>query len=318
MEPPKKPVNLKKLSNEQFGFAAGHRLCAGCSIAPIMKEMLLAAENPVVIANATGCLEVASTIYPYSSWRVPWIHSAFENAAATISGVETVYRSLKEQGKVDKDIRFIAIGGDGGTFDIGLQSLSGAIERGHNFTYICYDNEAYMNTGMQRSSGSTFGSWTTTTPTGAKSPGKTSPSKPIMDIIAAHGLPYAAQAAPSHWRDFMLKVKKALDTPGPSFISVIQPCIPGWRIEPNQGIEMARLAVETAYWPLYEVVDGEYKITTRPKEIRPLAEWLKPQGRFKHLFSPENEGVLESLQNQVNKRWRRLQRLESVSMEEAA
>ncbi|MCL5291787.1 MAG: thiamine pyrophosphate-dependent enzyme [Actinobacteria bacterium] len=313
-----RPVNLKKLSDEAWGFAGGHRLCSGCAIAPIIKEILLAAQYPVVLANATGCLEVASTIYPYTSWRVPWIHTAFENAAATISGVETVYRALKEAGKIDKEIRFIAIGGDGGTFDIGLQSLSGAIERWHNFTYICYDNEAYMNTGMQRSSGSTYGSWTTTTPAGKRSFGKSRPAKPLMDIVVAHGLPYAAQASPAYWRDLMTKVQKALDTEGPSFILIIQPCIPGWKIEPNQGIEMARVAVETAYWPLYEVVEGRYRVTVKLKEKKPLVEWLKPQGRFKHLLTPENKSVLEELERQVDEKWERLQRLASESAGEAA
>ncbi|MHB0975946.1 MAG: thiamine pyrophosphate-dependent enzyme [Candidatus Aquicultorales bacterium] len=313
-----KPVNLKKMTDETFGFAGGHRLCAGCAISPIVKEVLLAAQYPVVVANATGCLEVASTIFPYSSWRVPWIHSAFENAAATVSGLEAVYRSLKNKGKIDREIRFIALGGDGGTFDIGLQSLSGALERGQQFTYICYDNEAYMNTGMQRSSGSTFGSITTTTPTGKESFGKPQRAKPLMDIVVAHGLPYAAQASPSHWRDLMTKVQKALDTEGPSFLLVIQPCIPGWRIQPNQGIEMARVAVETAYWPLYEVVDGSYRITARPKEKKPLTDWLKPQGRFKHLFAPENRHVMDELQRQVDEKWNKLQRLEQWAQEEAA
>lgn len=302
-----KHINLKKLSDEEFGFAAGHRLCSGCSISPIMKQMLLASAYPVVISNATGCCEVAATIYPYTSWRVPWIHTAFENAAATISGIETVYRALKDRGKIDKEIRFVALGGDGGTFDIGLQALSGAIERGHRFTYICYDNEAYMNTGMQRSSGTTYGSWTTTTPSGKRSFGKSVAAKPIMDVIVAHQIPYAAQASPSHWRDFMQKVQKAFEVDGPSFLLVLQPCIPGWRIEPYQGIQMAKLAVDTCYWPLYEVVGGEYSITVRPKEKRPLAEWLKLQGRFKHLFVPANEEILKELQDMVDERWRKLQ-----------
>jgi pyruvate ferredoxin oxidoreductase beta subunit len=266
----------------------------------------MAVENPVVISNATGCLEVGSTIYPYTSWKVPWIHSAFENSAATISGVETVYEALKEEGSVTEDIRFIAIGGDGGTYDIGLQALSGALERGHNFTYICYDNEAYMNTGMQRSSASAYGSWTTTTPLGKIGKGKAIRKKPLTDIVAAHRIPYVAQAAPGHWRDLMNKVQKALATEGPSFLNILQPCVPGWRIEPYVSMKVAKLAVETCYWPLYEVENGVYRVTVKPKEKKPLTEYLELQGRFRHLLAEEQRPLLDELHAEVDTAWEEL------------
>ena len=299
-------VNLKKFTNKPELFTGGHRLCAGCGIATIIRQVLMAVENPVVISNATGCLEVGSSIYPYTSWKVPWIHSAFENSAATISGVETVYQALREEGKVAEDIRFIAIGGDGGTYDIGLQALSGALERGHNFTYICYDNEAYMNTGMQRSSASAYGSWTTTTPLGKVGKGKTIRKKPLTDIVVAHRIPYVAQAAPGHWRDLMTKVQKALATEGPSFLNILQPCVPGWRIEPHASMKAAKLAVETCYWPLYEVVDGVYRVTVKPKQKKPLAEYLELQGRFRHLLAEEQQPLLDELQADVDAVWEAL------------
>lgn len=306
-------VNLKSFSLKEELFTGGHRLCAGCGIATIVRQVLMAVETPIVVANATGCLEVGTTIYPYTSWKVPWIHSAFENAAATISGVQTVYEALKEKGKIDREIRFVVFAGDGGTYDIGLQALSGALERGHRFLYICYDNEAYMNTGMQRSSASTQGSWTTTTPVGRVRRGKIERKKPLTEIVAAHGIPYVAQAAPAYWRDLMTKVQTALDTDGPTFINVLQPCVPGWRYDPYQSIDLARLAVQTHYWPLYEVVDGNYRITVKPKEVKPLAEWLKPQGRFRHLLHPDNRDVLGRLEQEVSERWERLVRRETES-----
>lgn len=299
-------VNLKKFTHKPELFTAGHRLCAGCGIATIVRQVLMAVENPVVISNATGCLEVGSTIFPYTAWKVPWIHSAFENSAATISGIETVYQALKEEGTVTEDIRFIAIAGDGGTYDIGLQALSGALERGHNFTYICYDNEAYMNTGMQRSSASALGSWTTTTPLGKASKGKSLKKKPLTDIVVAHRIPYVAQASPGYWRDLMNKVQRALATEGPSFLNILQPCVPGWRIEPYASMKAAKLAVETCYWPLYEVVDGTYRVTVKPKEKKPLSEYLELQGRFRHLLSESERPLLDELQAAVDMSWEEL------------
>ncbi len=225
-------ANLKELAKKGELLSGGHRACAGCTFPQIIRQALAATDTPVVAGAATGCMSVATTIFPFTAWKVPFIHSAFENVAATISGVEAAYRSLKKQGKLDKEIRFIAFGGDGGTYDIGLQSLSGAMERGHRMLYICYNNEAYMNTGIQRSSATPLGAETTTSPAGKVSYGKKQNSKDLTAIMVAHNIPYAAQASPSHWNDFITKVQKALATDGPTFINVLSPCRLGWAFPP--------------------------------------------------------------------------------------
>ncbi len=251
-------------------------------------------------------MEVTTTIFPYTAWKVPFIHSAFENVAATISGVEAAYRSLKRQGKYDKDVRFIAFGGDGGTYDIGLQSLSGAMERGHRMLYICYNNEAYMNTGVQRSSATPKGAHTTTSPAGTVEKGKKQFSKDLTAIMVAHNIPYAAQASPSHWNDLITKVQKALAADGPSFMNVIMPCRLGWAFSPQYGVKIARDAVNSCYWPLYEVTDGRYRLTYKPREKLPVREFFKEQTKFRHLFRPGNEYLLEEIQQEVDRRWEKL------------
>ncbi len=308
-----KALSLKEISKKEVLISGGHRMCAGCGAPTVVKMVLLASDYPVIASNATGCLEVSTCISDYTAWKIPWIHSAFENAAATISGVEAVYKSLKKQGKIDKEIKFIAFGGDGGTYDIGLQSLSGAMERGHDMLYICYDNGAYMNTGIQRSSATPRGADTTTRPAGSVIAGKTEPRKNLTRIIAAHNIPYAAQASPSHWMDLMKKVKKALEIHGPKFMNIISPCNRGWRSRTDDSIMLSRLAVETCYWPLYEIENGVTKITFKPKEKKPIVDFLKTQGRFKHLFNPENEWVLKQLQGDVDSEWERLQKEASLT-----
>lgn len=299
-------LTLKELSKKEILLTSGHRMCAGCGAPIIVKMVLLASEYPVIAANATGCLEVSTCISDYTAWKIPWIHNAFENAAATLSGVETMYRSLKKQGKIDKDIKFIAFGGDGGTYDIGFQSLSGAMERGHDMIYICYDNGAYMNTGIQRSSATPFGADTTTCPAGSVIPGKLQQRKNLTKIMAAHDIPYVAQASPSHWMDLVKKMKKAFEIKGPKFINVLSPCNRGWRSKTDDAITLSRLGVETCYWPLYEIEEGITKVTFKPKEKKPLVDFLKPQGRFKHLFSPENDWMLKKFQETVDREWEHL------------
>ena len=306
-----KALTLKELSKREVLISSGHRMCAGCGAPTIVKMVLLSSDYPIIAANATGCLEVSTCISDYTAWKIPWIHNAFENAAATISGVETMYRSLRKQGKIDKEIKFIAFGGDGGTYDIGLQSLSGAMERGHDMLYICYDNGAYMNTGIQRSSATPYGADTTTRPAGSLVPGKTEQRKDLTKIMAAHNIPYAAQASPSHWMDLTKKVRKALDIKGPKFMNIISPCNRGWRSRTDDSIQLSRLAVETCFWPLYEIENGVTRITFRPKEKKPVVDFLKPQGRFKHLFKPENEWVISKFQEEVDREWNRLQKEES-------
>jgi pyruvate ferredoxin oxidoreductase beta subunit len=253
-------------------------------------------------------VEILTTPYPYTSWRVPWIHSAFENSSTTLAGAETAYRSLVKQGKLkDKGLKFVVIGGDGATYDIGLQWLSGVVERGHRLLYICLNNEAYMNTGIQRSSATPIGTWTTTSPVGSAIPGKAQHRKDLTAIMVAHDIPYAAQAAPHAWRDLMLKVQRALAADGPSFINILSPCPRGWRHDSDQAIALSRLSAQTCMWPLYEVRDGTtWKLSYRPSPKRPVTDWLASQGRFAHLLRPENRHVAEALQERIDRDWKRL------------
>jgi len=298
-------VNYKELVNKPQKFAPGDRSCAGCGFPQIVRTVLASTDDPIVASCATGCLEVTSTIYPFSSWKIPFIHNAFENSAATISGVEAAYKALKRKGKIPKNkkIKFVAFGGDGGTYDIGLQSLSGALERGHDFVYILYDNEAYMNTGVQRSSSTPFGASTTTAPAGKVHQGKEEWKKDIMQIVAAHHVPYVAQASVHNPIDLSMKAKKAFECEGPAFLVVLQPCTLGWKYHPSMTIDIAKMAVESKFWPLYEVENGKYKLNYTPSKPIPIADYLKPQGRFKHLFKPDNKGLLEEMQKKVDERW---------------
>ena len=303
-------ISIKKLSEQPEKFTSGHRLCAGCGAGIIARMVLSAIEKPVIAASATGCLEVASTIYPYTAWKIPWIHNAFENVAATISGVESAYKVLKKKQKNGKklpeDLKFIAFGGDGASYDIGLQSLSGALERGHKFLYICYDNEAYANTGVQRSSATPCGASTTTSPSGEKIPGKETFRKNLTEIVAAHNIPYAAQASISHWNDLVTKVQKAINAEGPSFINILSPCSRGWKFESSETVRIADLAVQTNVWPIYEIEQGKYKINFQPQKRKPINEWFSSQGRFKHLLKPENKKLVKKIQERVDEEWNNL------------
>lgn len=297
---------LKELSKNAGLFTGGHRACAGCGGSIVINQILCTAGKNSVVCFATGCMEVVTTIYPYTAWNVPYAHLGFENSAAIVSGVEATYKSLKNKGKVKEDWNFLAFGGDGGTYDIGIQALSGAIERGHKFLYVCYDNEAYMNTGIQRSSATPAGANTTTSPAGTVIPGKIQPRKNLTEIIAAHDAPYVAQAIPSNWMDLTKKVEKALKADGPSFINVLAPCPLGWGFPSSDTIEIGKLAVETKFWPLYEVENGKYTLTYKPKKDVDLEEWLKRQRRFSHLFTDKNKELLKGLKEEVNKKWERL------------
>jgi pyruvate ferredoxin oxidoreductase beta subunit len=303
-------ASLKELSKREDLLSGGHRACAGCAATIIVRQVLLVAGKDVVVGCATGCLEVVTTIFPYTAWKIPYIHNAFENVASTVSGVEAAYRSLKRQGKITKDMRFIAFGGDGGTYDIGLQAISGAAERGHRLLYICYDNEAYMNTGIQRSSATPFSAATSTCPAGDEIPGKPQFHKDMTKIMTAHRIPYVAQASPSHWSDLTKKVEKALAKEGPSFLNVISPCHRGWRYPMEKTVEIAKLAVETCFWPLYEYDEGTWRITYTPKEKLPLSEWTSRQGRFSHL--KDRPDLLKVGQEEVDRRWRELEALAGI------
>ncbi len=271
-------------------FDPGHRACGGCAAALAARAVLDAAGPDTIIVSATGCMEVFSTPYPETAWKVPWIHSLFENNSAVASGITA---ALKKQGRKEK---VIALGGDGATFDIGMLCLSGAFERGHDFVYICYDNEAYMNTGIQRSGATPYDASTTTSPAGKCSTGNRRPKKDLPAILAAHGAPYVATATVAYLPDLKKKVKKALDTEGPCYVQVHAPCCTGWGFEGEKTLAIARLAVETGLFVSFEMENGE---VTRVKKVvrKPVEEYLKEQRRFRHLFRPKrNDAEIAKIQ----------------------
>jgi pyruvate ferredoxin oxidoreductase beta subunit len=280
-----------------------------------------ATRGPTIVTEATGCMEVASSIYPYTSWAVPWLHTAFENAAANASGIDAALKAMRKKGKVKQEhIDIIAIAGDGGTFDIGLQALSGAVERGHDFLFVLYDNEAYMNTGIQRSGGTPTGAATTTTPAGTVIPGKLEKKKPITEIMLAHDMEYVATASPYYWKDMLTKVRKGLEVNGPAFLHIFAPCPRGWRCEPSKTIEYSKLAVESCVFPIWEAVNGKRQLSTpsklialAPQKKKPVKDYLAGQGRFRHLFTPQNKHILDEIQRFTDERWERLlQKCESA------
>ena len=305
--------NLKESVKKPERLAGGHRMCAGCGAPVVVRAILRALKNEdhAVVGVATGCLEVSTCLYPYTSWKDSFIHSAFENSAATVSGAEAAYKALKRKGKLSGETKFIAFGGDGGTYDIGLQSLSGAMERGHDMVYVCYDNGAYMNTGIQRSSATPSFADTTTSPAGDVIPGKMQARKDLTLIMANHNIPYVAQTAPmSNFRDIYNKAEKALYTPGAAFLNTFAPCPRGWRYETPMLMDIIKLAVETCVWPLYEVEDGKLTINYKPRNKLPVENFLKPQGRFRHMFKKGNEWTIEQFQKIVDEKWEYLQNLE--------
>jgi len=295
-------------------FLSGHRACAGCGPATVLRLIMKATRGPTIVTEATGCMEVVSSIYPYTSWAVPWLHTAFENAAANASGIDAALKAMRKKGKVKQEhIDIIAIAGDGGTFDIGLQSLSGAVERGHDFLFVLYDNEAYMNTGIQRSGGTPAGAATTTTPAGSVIPGKLEKKKPIAEIMLAHDMEYVATASPYYWKDMLTKVRKGLEVNGPAFLHIFAPCPRGWRCEPGKTIEYSKLAVESCVFPIWEAVNGKRELSTpsklialAPQKKKPVKDYLAGQGRFRHLFTPQNKHILDEIQRFTDERWERL------------
>lgn len=303
-------ASFKELSSKPERLAAGHTSCAGCGYPSVIRMVLNSVKYPVVCGSATGCMEVNTTIFPYTSWNVPFIHNAFENSAATVSGVEAAYRSLVNKGKIkDTNTKFIAFGGDGGTYDIGLQSLSGAMERGHDMLYVCYDNGAYMNTGIQRSGATPKYAHTTTAPAGKVKPGKEQFKKDLTATMVAHNIPYVAQAIGGDLRDLNKKIEKAMEIKGPKFINVLVACPLGWGTKSDESPELAKLAADTCFWPVYEVENGIYKLSYKPKEKQPIENWMKRQARFKHLFKPGNEGLIKEIQTNIDERWEKLLKL---------
>ncbi|MCX5894582.1 MAG: pyruvate synthase subunit PorB [Proteobacteria bacterium] len=298
-------VFVPRLITSKEYFAPGHRACIGCGEALAVRHVCKALGKDVIIANATGCMEIISSALPTTTWRVPWIHSLFENTAAVASGIESGLKVLQRKGRgPDKKVTVVAMGGDGSTCDIGLQALSGAMERGHNFIYVCFDNEAYMNTGIQRSSSTPFGATTTTSPAGKKGIGQVTWKKNMPAIAAAHSIPYVATACPSYPFDLFEKVKRAKEIEGPAYIHVFSVCPTGWRSAPELSVKLGRLAVETGVFPLYEIVHGEYKLSMDCSPLRPLVEYTKVQGRFRHMTGD----VLQQIQERVAKNYADLQK----------
>ncbi len=285
----------------------GHRACQGCGEVLALRMVAKAIGSPMIAVSATGCMEIISSPYPQTAWAVPWIHVAFENAAAVASGVEAGLKALMAKGRIpEKKITVVAFAGDGGTADIGLQALSGALERGHDFIYVCLDNEAYMNTGIQRSSSTPFGAMTTTSPAGKLTAGQTTWKKNLPAIMAAHSIPYVATASPAYYLDLMNKAKKASLIKGPAYLHVYSPCPTGWRHSTDLAIEVSRLVVETNIFPLFEVLEGKYVVrkNTKPK---PVEDYLKQQRRFSHL-TPE---LIQTIQKRVDAEYEKLLKLEA-------
>ena len=286
---------MTKKHFEENLYVSGHTACAGCGQSMAVRIVMNAAGKNTMVANSTGCLEVFSTKAPETAFGVPWIHSLFENSAAVASGIEA---GLKYLNKLD-DIRIIAQAGDGGTGDIGLQAISGMLERGQDVLFVCYDNEAYMNTGIQRSGSTPFHANTTTSPIGEHSLGNPRPKKPMVEICAAHHIPYSATASVGNPKDIERKVKKTLSIRGPKYLQIHVPCPLGWKSDPSQTIEIAKLAIATGLYPLIEYEYGKLVKVTKLTLSKPVEEYLKTQGRFKHLLKTKE--MLQEVQDVADK-----------------
>ncbi len=308
--------NLKEFSTANDRFEGAHLLCPGCAHSIIVRELMNCTDDDLVIATNTGCLEVSTAVYPYTSWDTSWIHIGFENAATAASCAEAMYKARKRKGTLkdpNRSVKFVAFGGDGSTYDIGFQWLSGAVERGHDFTYICLDNEVYANTGGQRSSATPIGASTTTSPAGRVSYGEKQNKKDMVGIMAAHGAPYVSQVAPNKWKLMVKSFQKALETEGPCYINAMSACTTEWKFAPQDTIDVSDLAVDSLVFPLYEIINGtELNILYRPKKKIPVRDYLGAQGRFKHLFKPENEYLIDEWQKRVDAQWEYLQRREEA------
>ncbi len=297
----------QKIKSAKNQFCSGHSACAGCAFPAIVRTVMAGSDKPLVVSNATGCLEVTSTVYPRSAWKTNYIHTAFENASATLAGVETAYKFLMKKNKIKQEYNFLAIGGDGGTYDIGLQSLSGALERRHRFVYLCYDNEGYMNTGGQKSSATPEGASTTTKPAGKISFGKETQRKNILDICIAHNIDYVASASIHNPNDLIRKAEKAFSVDGPAVLVVFSPCITVWKFPEGQYVKISKLAAETRFWPLFEYEKGRYTLNYKPSKYLPVEDFLKLQGRFKHLFRDgKNDKIVSDIQRNVDLEWDKL------------
>jgi pyruvate ferredoxin oxidoreductase beta subunit len=312
----KKIKNLKEFSTSADRFEGANLLCPGCAHSIIVREVLNATNDDLVIGASTGCLEVCTAVYPYTSWDASWIHIGFENGSTAVAGAEAMYKALKSKGRLpqpDRTPKFVTFAGDGATYDIGFQWISGCFERGHDMMYVCLDNEVYANTGGQRSSSTPVGSSTTTAPAGRVSYGEKKEKKDMIAIMAAHGSPYVAQVAPNKWKDMVKKIQYGFQVEGPVFINAISPCTTEWKFAPEDTMMITDLSTDSLVFPLYEIIDGhELNITYRPKNVVPVIDYLGAQGRFKHLFKPENKHILDGWQTRVDRNWELLQRREEA------
>jgi len=312
----KKIKNLKEFSTSADRFEGANLLCPGCAHSIIVREVLNATNDDLVIGASTGCLEVCTAVYPYTSWDASWIHIGFENGSTAVAGAEAMYKSLKKKGRLpqpDRTPKFVTFAGDGATYDIGFQWISGCFERGHDMMYVCLDNEVYANTGGQRSSSTPVGSSTTTAPAGSTSYGEKKEKKDMMSIMAAHQSPYVAQVAPNKWKDMVKKIQKGFAVEGPVFINAVSPCTTEWKFDPADTMMLTDLSTDSLVFPLYEIIDNnELNITYRPKNVVPVIDYLGAQGRFKHLFKPQNKHILDGWQKRVDNNWDKLQRREEA------
>jgi pyruvate ferredoxin oxidoreductase beta subunit len=297
-------VYASRLVEKDEPFTPGHRGCVGCCEALAVRQVCKALGKDVIVVNATGCIEIISSGYPNTNWDVPWIHTLFENTAAVAAGIESGLKVLKRKGRYPSERRtkIVAMAGDGATADIGFQALSGMLERGHDVLYICYDNEAYMNTGVQRSGSTPYGATTTTSPAGAKSIGQRTWKKNMPRIVAAHDIPYVATACPSYPFDLMEKVKKAVAIDGPTYLHIYSACPTGWRSPTDTAVRIGRLAVLSGIFPLYEIENGKWKLSLDVEKLIPVAEYFKSQGRFRHL----GEKDIEYIQKHIIEEYERI------------
>ncbi len=312
----KKIKNLKEFSTSADRFEGANLLCPGCAHSIIVREVLNATNDDLILASSTGCLEVCTAVYPYTSWDASWIHIGFENGSTAVAGAEAMYQALKKKGRLkqpDRSTKFVAFGGDGASYDIGFQWISGCMERGHDMMYIVLDNEVYANTGGQRSSATPIGASATTSPAGRKSYGEKKNKKDMVAIMAAHNIPYSAQVAPNKWKDMVKKIQHGLNVEGPVFINAMSPCTTEWKFDPKDTMMISDLATDSLVFPLYEIIDGhELNITYRPKHKVPVEEYLAAQGRFKHLFKAEYKHMIKEWQDRVDATWESLQRREEA------
>lgn len=325
-------VFAARMLSQDEPFVHGHRACQGCAPATVLRLLAKTLGRNTIVCNATGCMEIIASPYPFMAWDIPWIHVAFENNSAVASGIEAGIKVLSRKKLHFHDRKekptIVALGGDGGTMDIGIQALSGALERGHNFIYVCYDNEAYMNTGIQRSSGTPLGASTTTSPSGSASSGQSTWKKDFTEICAAHNIPYVASANVAYPFDFIEKIKKAKAAKGPAVLHAFAPCPTGWRCPASSSIKLARLATETGIFPLYEVENGKYNLSIDIESLRPVKDYAAlrnikdymfdesgggkdKQGRYRHL-TPE---LIKYIEAEVKKRYERLKAKVKMSQE---